>query len=93
MTPPRDGTFIYHSHWQERKHLGAGLTGPLIVLPPGEKFDPVTEKTFLFTSDGTDGTEPLLLNGVPQPVPIPLTVGTRYRFRFINITPDDSTLT
>jgi len=93
MTPPRAGTFIYHSHWQERKQLGAGLTGPLIVLPPGEKFDPATDKTFLFTRDGTDGTEPLLLNGVPQPAPIPLTVGTRYRFRFINITPVDSTLT
>jgi FtsP/CotA-like multicopper oxidase with cupredoxin domain len=93
MTPPRDGTFIYHSHWQERKQLGAGLTGPLIVLPPGEKFDPATDKTFLFTRYGTDGPEPLLLNGVPQPAPIPLTVGTRYRFRFINITPVDSDLT
>ena len=93
MTPPRAGTFIYHSHWQERKQLGAGLTGPLIVLPPAEKFDPASDKTFLFTRDGTDGTEPLLLNGIPQPAPIPLTVGTRYRFRFINITPVDSDLT
>ena len=93
MTPPRAGTFIYHSHWHERKQLGAGLTGPLIVLPPGEKFDPARDKTFLFTRDGTDGTEPLLLNGIPQPAPIPLTVGTRYRFRFINITPVDSDLT
>jgi len=93
MTPPRAGTFIYHSHWHERKQLGAGLTGPLIVLPPGEKFDPASDKTFLFTRDGTDGTEPLLLNGIPQPAPIPLTVGTRYRFRFINITPVDSDLT
>ena len=93
MTPPRAGTFIYHSHWRERKQLGAGLTGPLIVLPPGEKFDPASDKTFLFTRDGTDGTEPLLLNGIPQPAPIPLTVGTRYRFRFINIPPVDSDLT
>lgn len=93
MTPPRAGTFIYHSHWHERKQLGAGLTGPLIVLPPGEKFDPASDKTFLFTRDGTDGTEPLLLNGIPQPAPIPLTIGTRYRFRFINITPVDSDLT
>jgi len=93
MTPPRAGTFIYHSHWHERKQLGAGLTGPIIVLPPGEKFDPATDKTFLFTRDGTDGPEPLLLNGIPQPPPIPLTVGTRYRLRFINITPVDSDLT
>ena len=93
MTPPRAGTFIYHSHWQERKQLGEGLTGPLIVLPPGEKFDPKTDKIFLFSRDGMDGTEPLLLNGIPQPPPIPLTVGTRYRLRFINITPVDSDLT
>ncbi len=92
MTPPRAGTFIYHSHWHERKQLGGGLTGPIIVLPPGEKFDPATDKIFLFTRDGTDGTEPLLLNGIPQPAPIPLTVGTRYRLRFINITPVDSSL-
>jgi FtsP/CotA-like multicopper oxidase with cupredoxin domain len=93
MTPPRAGTFIYHSHWHERKQLGEGLTGPLIVLQPGEKFDPATDKIFLFSRDGTDGTEPLLLNGIPQPPPIPLTVGTRYRLRFINITPVDSDLT
>lgn len=93
MTPPRAGTFIYHSHWHERKQLGAGLTGPIIVLPPGEKFDPATDKTFVFTRDGTDGLEPLLLNGIPQPAPIPLTAGTRYRLRFINITPVDSDLT
>jgi FtsP/CotA-like multicopper oxidase with cupredoxin domain len=93
MTPPRAGTFIYHSHWHERQQLGGGLTGPIIVLPPGEKYDTATDKTFLFTRDGTDGVEPLLLNGIPQPAPIPLTVGTRYRFRFINITPVDSDLT
>ena len=92
MTPPRAGTFIYHSHWHERKQLGRGLTGPIIVLPPGEKFDPATDKIFLFTRDGTDGTEPLLLSGISQPAPIPLTVGTRYRLRFINITPVDSVL-
>lgn len=92
MTPPRAGTFIYHSHWQERRQLGGGLTGPIIVLPPGEKFDPATDKIFLFSRDGTDGMEPLLLNGIPQPAPIPLTVGTRYRLRFINITPVDSNL-
>jgi FtsP/CotA-like multicopper oxidase with cupredoxin domain len=93
MTPPRAGTFIYHSHWHERQQLGGGLTGPIIVLSPGEKYDTATDKTFLFTRDGTDGVEPLLLNGIPQPAPIPLTVGTRYRFRFINITPVDSDLT
>jgi FtsP/CotA-like multicopper oxidase with cupredoxin domain len=93
MTPPRAGTFIYHSHWHEQKQLGEGLTGPLIVLEPGAKFDPVTDKIFLFSRDGVQTTEPLLVNGSPQPTPISLTVGTPYRFRFINITAVDSDLT
>lgn len=72
MTPPRAGTFIYHSHWHEQKQLGEGLTGPLIVLEPGMKFDPTTDKVFLFSRDGVESNEPLLLNGSPQPPPIAL---------------------
>ena len=93
MTPPRAGTFIYHSHWHEQKQLGEGLTGPLIVLEPGTKFDPATDKTFLFSRDGVEGNEPLLLNGSPQPPPIAMIAGTTYRMRFINITAVDSDLT
>jgi FtsP/CotA-like multicopper oxidase with cupredoxin domain len=92
MTPPRAGTFIYHSHWHEQKQLGEGLTGPLIVLEPGLKFDPTTDKVFLFSRDGVESNEPLLLNGSPQPPPIALVAGTTYRMRFINITPVDSDL-
>ena len=93
MIPPRAGTFIYHSHWHEQKQLGEGLTGPLIVLEPGMKFDSTTDKIFLFSRDGVEGNEPLLLNGSPQPPPIALVSGTTYRMRFINITPVDSDLT
>ena len=92
MNPPRAGTFIYHSHWHEQKQLGEGLTGPLIVLEPGMKFDPTTDKVFLFSRDGVESNEPLLLNGSPQPPPIALVAGTTYRMRFINITPVDSDL-
>jgi len=93
MIPPRAGTFIYHSHWHEQKQLGEGLTGPLIVLEPGMKFDSTTDKIFLFSRDGVETNEPLLLNGSPQPAPIALVAGTTYRMRFINITPVDSDLT
>jgi FtsP/CotA-like multicopper oxidase with cupredoxin domain len=93
MTPPRAGTFIYHSHWHEQKQLGEGLTGPLIVLEPGVKFDSATDKIFLFSRDGVESNEPLLLNGSSQPPPIALVAGTTYRMRFINITPVDSDLT
>ena len=93
MTPPRAGTFIYHSHWHEQKQLGEGLTGPLIVLEPGLKFDSAADKIFLFSRDGVESNEPLLLNGSSQPPPIALVAGTTYRMRFINITPVDSDLT
>src|SRR5262249_31051753 len=50
-------------------------------------------KIFLFSRDGVESNEPLLLNGSPQPAPIALVAGTTYRMRFINITPVDSDLT
>src|SRR5215472_4557203 len=93
MTPPRAGTFIYHSHWHEQKQLGEGLTGPLVVLDPGARFDPATDKIFLFSRDGVESNEPLLMNGSSQPPPIAMFAGTAYRMRFINITPVDSDLT
>ncbi len=40
FTPPRAGTFIYHTHWHKDEQLGGGLYGPLIVLEPGERYDP-----------------------------------------------------
>jgi FtsP/CotA-like multicopper oxidase with cupredoxin domain len=52
MTPRHAGTFIYHSHWHDDNQIRGGLVGPLIVLEPGEKLDPATDKTFLFTLQG-----------------------------------------
>lgn len=90
MAPPRAGTFIYHTHWHERSQLENGIYGPLIVLPPGQKLDPNYDRTFVFS---VGEFEPfgsmLLVNGNPQPSPLRLKTGTRYRFRLINITPDN----
>ncbi len=90
MTPPRAGTFIYHTHWHDRVQLENGIYGPLLVLPPGEKLDPARDMTFLF-SMGT--FEPfggmLLVNGHPQPDPLRLSAGRKYRFRLINIAPNN----
>jgi FtsP/CotA-like multicopper oxidase with cupredoxin domain len=93
MAPPRAGTFIYHTHWHDVQQMVGGLTGPLVVLEPGQKFNPETDKIFLASrSVGEEGNQLLLLNGNPQPRPVSLRAGTKYRFRFINITPDDSDL-
>lgn len=86
MTPPRAGTFIYHTHWHEHAQLENGIYGPLIVLPSGQKFDPVTDKTFLFSQGVFEPFGPMLLiNGRPQSVSLKLATGTKYRFRLINI--------
>ena len=90
MTPPRAGTFIYHTHWHDLTQLTGGLYGPLIVVPPGQKFDPETDKIFIISRGTlTDEGPPLLVNGREQPRPVMLHKGHKYRFRLINITPND----
>ncbi len=89
MTPPRAGTFLYHTHWHDVAQLTGGVHGPLIVLPPGESYEPATDKSFLF-SQGPDepfGAALILMNGTPEPAALELKTGTTYRFRFANITP------
>jgi FtsP/CotA-like multicopper oxidase with cupredoxin domain len=91
MTPPRAGTFIYHTHWHDVKQLTGGLYGALLVLEPGQKYDPSTDKVFLLGRSGPDELrDPLMLNGSPQPGMMVLLLGKSYRFRLINITPNDS---
>jgi FtsP/CotA-like multicopper oxidase with cupredoxin domain len=87
MMPPRAGTFIYHTHWHDAKQLLNGVYGPLIVLEPGQKYDPQHDRTFVFSMGKYAPFGFLLLiNGHPEPDPINLNSGTKYRLRFINIT-------
>jgi len=91
MTPPRSGTFIYHTHWHDVAQLTSGLYGPLIVIEPGQKFDPEVDKIFIVSREGPrDSVSPLLLNGTAQPPAIVLKLGSKYRLRFINIGTNDS---
>lgn len=90
MTPPRPGTFIYHTHWHDETQLLNGVYGPLIVLEPGQKYDPETDKIFLFSLGKYDPFGFILLvNGTPEPYPLKWRAGTRYRLRFINITENE----
>ena len=91
MTPPRAGTFIYHTHWHDIGQITGGLYGPLIVLEPGQKFDPAVDKIFILSRQGPEeDISPQLLNGTSQPRPLVLQAGTKYRLRFINIGTNDS---
>jgi FtsP/CotA-like multicopper oxidase with cupredoxin domain len=60
------------------------------VLPTGQQFDPASDKTFLFSLGVFKSLgELLLLNGHPQPAPLRLVTGRKYRFRLINISPNN----
>ncbi len=86
MAPPRAGTFIYHTHWHDESQLTNGVYGPLIVLPPGEKFDPTSDLVFLFSIGDFSGLQEIaLINGTPQSKTLQLQAGKKYRVRLINI--------
>jgi FtsP/CotA-like multicopper oxidase with cupredoxin domain len=85
ITPPRAGTFIYHTHMDETNQLAQGMIGPLLVLEPGEAYDPEHDRVFL-VSGQADGGYPVTLNGQLEPTPATFRVGEEYRLRFIQIT-------
>jgi FtsP/CotA-like multicopper oxidase with cupredoxin domain len=85
MTPPRSGTFIYHSHVDEPRHHRAGLGGALIVRD-GPPATPATEHLFFIKSArGSTGSSPMEINGQVNPDTVVLRVGERYRFRFVGL--------
>lgn len=88
MTPPRAGTFIYHTHAGELAQLTGGLYGALIVRARGGRVDPL-ERVFVLadsTADSLAGrTPPSMINGRRDPAPIELFAGATHRLRFISI--------
>jgi len=87
FTPPRAGTFIYHTHFDEERQLLAGLAGPLIVLEPGERYDPGTDHVVMLGSPTrlADQQRAVLVRGVAN-APLVMRAGMRHRLRVINIT-------
>jgi FtsP/CotA-like multicopper oxidase with cupredoxin domain len=89
FTPPRAGTYIYHTHWHKDTQLAGGLYGPLIVLEPGERYDPATDHIVVIGLNGVPREterEPFALNGSATPAPIVMRAGVPNRLRLINIT-------
>ncbi len=88
FTPPRAGTFIYHTHVDETVQQLAGLAGPLIVLAPGRTLDSATDHIILITTPHLweDELKAVLINGRAAPVPLTVQSGVPQRLRFINMT-------
>ena len=91
FTPPRTGTFMYHSHLNEGTQMNSGMYGALIVVDDPAKFDPAKEKIILVGGGGPappGGDTRGFVNGSDTPEPLRLDVGSTYRLRLINIHPD-----
>ncbi|MGH7552961.1 MAG: multicopper oxidase domain-containing protein [Longimicrobiales bacterium] len=85
ITPPRAGTFIYHTHMDETDQLAQGMIGPIIVLEPGERFDGERDRIFLIGGQ-QEGDYPVNINGRVDPSPAVFRAGAEYRLRFVHIT-------
>ncbi len=85
VTPPRAGSFMYHTHVNDVRQQSHGLYGAIIVLPPREMWDPSSDLIFM---TGTDPTDSPVLNGGSSPPAITLRVDRRYRVRLMNISLD-----
>lgn len=87
FTPPRAGTFIYHTHADEVRQQAAGLAAALVVREPGTVRDPAIDVPLVFTSppDLPSARRVVLVNARERPAPITMRVGTTYRLRFIQM--------
>jgi FtsP/CotA-like multicopper oxidase with cupredoxin domain len=83
VTPPRSGSFMYHTHVNDTRQQRFGLWGPLLVVEPGAEWNPDRDRVFIL-GEGED-FEPRL-NGRGAPAPIELVTKTTYRFRLMNVT-------
>lgn len=91
FTPPRSGTFPYHSHLNERHQIQSGMYGAIIVSdkPRDPKFDHL-----IVAGGGGPALETKIespfarVNGSLFPDPIRMTVGETHRLRLLSIHPD-----
>ena len=88
FTPPRAGTFMYHTHLHDDRQLSSGLYGAMIVARTGETFDETTDHVFVMGRAGIGPVAQTVLNGESAPQVV-WKAGTRHRVRLINITPSD----
>ncbi|HEY3114663.1 MAG TPA: multicopper oxidase domain-containing protein [Gemmatimonadaceae bacterium] len=89
FTPPRAGTFIYHSHMNELMQTNSGMYGALIVTDSAHPFNPRIDKIILVGGGGPGNIEirsPGMVNGTVLPQ-LDLEAGNTYRLHIIQIHP------
>jgi FtsP/CotA-like multicopper oxidase with cupredoxin domain len=91
FTPPRSGTFPYHSHLNDRNHILSGMYGALLVTDTPR--DPRRDHVIVAGGGGPVVTAKVespyaLVNGNRFTRPLRLTVGETHRLRIVSIHPD-----
>ena len=92
FTPPRSGTFPYHSHLNELRQIGSGMYGAILVTD-GPR-DTTRDHVIVAGGGGVPmfhktGPTFLLVNGRAFPRPIHMTVGDTNRLRIVSIHSDE----
>ncbi len=86
FTPPDAGTFMYHAHMDDGWQLGEGTDGALVVMPPGEAFDPTTDHLIMISESYEKAGSPYVaIGGSLAPEPLAMTVGVPQRLRFAEL--------
>ncbi|WP_148210155.1 multicopper oxidase domain-containing protein [Candidatus Korobacter versatilis] len=89
FTPNRAGTFIYHTHAATPEQLSGGVYGALIVLDPGQTYDPEHDRLLVIgTRDADFYAKRITINGSESPNDVALLAGVKYRLRVINMAPE-----
>jgi manganese oxidase len=91
FTPPRAGTFLYHSHLHELRQIGSGAYGALLVLDRPR--DLAHDHVVIAGGGGppvfAKAESPFaMVNGRFQPAPLRLTAGEEHRLRLVSIHPE-----
>ncbi len=91
FTPPRSGTYPYHSHFNDRHQINAGMYGAVIVTDAPRDL----ARDHLIVAGGggpeirrQDEARFALVNGRADPRPLRLAVGETHRLRLVSIHPD-----
>jgi FtsP/CotA-like multicopper oxidase with cupredoxin domain len=92
FTPPRSGTFPYHSHLHEMRQIGSGMYGAIIVSDAPRD----TTRDHLIVAGGgglpvfyKQAPNFLLVNGKRVPSALHMTVGDTNRVRIVSIHADE----
>lgn len=92
FTPPRSGTFPYHSHLHEMRQIGSGMYGAIIVTDAPRD----TTRDHLIIAGGgglpvfyKQAPNFLLVNGSTRPKVLHMSVGDTNRVRIVSIHADE----